>query len=68
MAELDLVELLLALETAYYSGVTSVSHGDKRVQYASLSELWLAILRLRKAVAPSSHKYISGRAGYSKYS
>lgn len=55
---------LEALEDAYARGVTSVRHKDKTVQYGSLADLWLAILRIRRALA--SPRYLGGVIGYRK--
>lgn len=60
-------EQLSELEQAYAAGVTSVGHGEKRVTYASLEDMWQAIQRLRAALAPRTRRYKAGRAGYSKY-
>lgn len=60
-------EMLDELETAYAQGILGISHGDKRIQYASLAEMWQAILRIRAALAPKSKKFISGRAGYVRF-
>jgi hypothetical protein len=55
---------LSAMEDAYARGVTSVRHGDKTVTYGTLADLWLAILRIRRALA--SPRYLGGVIGYRK--
>ena len=51
---------LAALEAAYAAGVTVVKHGDKVVQYASLDDLWDAILRVRRGLQSSANRYQAG--------
>lgn len=48
------------LKAAYAAGVLTVRHGDKTVQYASMDDLWTAILRLERALQPSTKKYTHG--------
>lgn len=48
------------LKDAYARGVTSVKHGDKQVNYASLDDLWAAIQRLERALTPKSRRYSHG--------
>ena len=55
---------LTTLEEAYAAGVLTVKHGDKTVTYGSMEQLWAAILRLRRALAPSSRKYMGGVMGW----
>jgi hypothetical protein len=50
-----------ALEAAYAAGVTVVHHNNKTVTYASLPDLWEAILRLRRALQATSRRYTHGR-------
>lgn len=59
--------MLDSLEAAYAAGVLAVRHEGKSIQYDSLESLWQAILRIRQALAPTSKKPISGRAGYKRY-
>lgn len=48
-----------ALREAYARGVTSVKHGDKVINYASMADLWAAIQRLERALAsPVAPSYV----------
>lgn len=48
------------LKDAYARGVTSVKHGDKQVNYASLEDLWTAIQRIERLLTPKSRRYTHG--------
>jgi hypothetical protein len=46
---------LTELEAAYAAGLTTVHHSSGHtVVYASMADLWLAILRLRRALATTA--------------
>ena len=60
-------DMLTELEEAYAAGILNVRHGDKSVTYASLSDLWQAVLRVRAALSPRSQRPISGILGYRRY-
>ena len=44
-----------------------MKHGDKSVTYASMEDLWAAIVRLRSALRSPSKKHRAGVAGYKKF-
>lgn len=61
-------EMLEELKENYASGILSVSHGDKKISYASMEEMWRAIQRIEQSLAsPSKKAPISTRAGYRRY-
>lgn len=51
---------LTALEESYAAGELTVKHGDKLITYASMADLWDAILRLRRALQNRSSRYTAG--------
>ncbi len=56
---------LTALEEAYAAGVLTVTHAGKSTTFASMEDLWRAILRLRRALRVG--RYIGGVLGYRRY-
>jgi hypothetical protein len=57
---------LTDLEDAYAAGILEVKHGDKTVKYANLDALWAAILRLRRALQPSTNRDQAGRVRFGR--
>ena len=52
---------LAALEAAYAAGILEITAASgKKLKYASMSDLWAAILRLRAELAPASRRHQSG--------
>jgi len=58
---------LQALEDAYSAGVLSVTHAGKTATFASMTDLWQAIVRLRAALRSSAKKHRAGVASCGRF-
>jgi len=57
---------LAALEAAYAAGILEINAASgKKLKYNSMSEMWAAILIMRRELAPSTQRHQTGVAGFS---
>ena len=58
---------LTDLESAYSSGITAIkTSSGKSLNYASMSDLWNAIQRIRRSLRSKSKKHLGGVMGWSR--